>query len=400
MNAAPMTAAQNLRVTLLGPDIDHRASLEAMLGDQVGSTAWIHDSSVLYHARRPTLGRRVRRALDQVTGTQDPEFRQGLTRHLDEHGSDVVVAYWGTNPLADLLAVRKLRPRVKLVLMVLCFPLALEGPGIARQHWLMRRAARHIDGLLFPSVAMQRYFHEHRLLPGDGSVDELVLPPCWPASFQPHGAQERQPATAERANLIFVGRTDLSHATIHAADDLRTAMREVLDTGVELHHVRSPETTDGHPMRRPFEPASQADLIRRMATHDASLIKYNTEACSRPDRFDVTVPDRLITSVAAGVPIALPEQGYQGSKEYLARYPAVIQFRSMADLAAQLADRGRVAELREQAWKARHHYAAEAHGPALAAFLARLGQARHGAGRYVPASAHGSSPTGQRAPAA
>ena len=359
------------RVTLLGPDIDHRASLEAMLRGHAEALSWMPDSSCYFHDRPATAGRRLRRALDQFRGTQDPIFREALVRHLDAHHTDVVIAYWGTNPLADLVAIRQLRPRIRLVLMVLCYPLSLDPIGVARQHWLIRRAARHLDGVLFPSEAMRGHFHAHRLLAdAPQPIDELILPPCWPASFQQTGAQPQ--AASDAANLIFVGRTDLSHPTIHAADDLREPMQALLDAGIELHHVRSPETSDGHPLRRPFEPATQPELLRRMAGHDASLIMYNTGRCRRADRFDLTVPDRMISSVAAGVPIALPAQGYRASKAYLAKYPALIEFTSIADLARQLADREQVAALRHAAWEARRHYAAEVHGADLTNFLSGL----------------------------
>ncbi len=374
-------------VTLLGPDIDHRASLEAMLAGR-SPVSWMPDSSCFFHDRPATVGRRVRRALDQFRGTQDPVFRQALAHHLDEHRTELVIGYWGTNPLADLAAIRQLRPRIRLVLMVLCYPLALEPAGVMRQHWLMRRAARHLDGILFPSEAMRSHFERHHLLRRPGPpVETLVLPPCWPRQFQDRaGMTEALPeAASAHPNLIFVGRTDLSHPTIHAADDLRGPMQEILAQGLELHHVHSPETDDGHPQRRLFAPETQSGLLGRMARHDASLIMYNTGRCRRPDRFDLTVPDRLISSVAAGVPIALPAEGYRASKAYLANYPALIEFASMADLGRQLGDRARTARLRQVAWAARRHYTAENQGAVLSDFLrGLLGHARHTEGGRAP----------------
>ena len=106
--------------------------------------------------------------------------------------------------------------------------------------------------------------------------------------------------------------------------------------------------------------------------HDASLIAYNTQACARDDRFWLTIPDRLITTVAAGVPVAIPRQGYAAVKSYLANYPAVIEFDSAKELAAALSDRPQVARLRAAAWSARQNYDAARYGPTLARFLERL----------------------------
>jgi hypothetical protein len=204
------------------------------------------------------------------------------------------------------------------------------------------------------------------------AVPHLVLPPCWPRDFQVDQAETEAPAVMDHPNVVFIGRTDLSSNTVHAADDLRPLMRGLLDAGIELHHARSPETSDGHPLRKPFAPMDQTQLLRHMAGFDASLIAYNTDACAVPTRFELTVPDRLISSVAAGVPVAVPRKGYQGIKQYLAGHEALIEFDDPADLYRQLSDRARVQHLKALAWSARGQFVAERHGPLLQNFLARL----------------------------
>ena len=145
-------------------------------------------------------------------------------------------------------------------------------------------------------------------------------------------------------------------------------MQSILQSGIELHHVYSPETDDGHPRRRLFQPLSLSGLIEFMGSFDASLIAYNTDACARDDRFRLTVPDRLVTSVAGGVPIAVPRQGYDAVKSYLRDYPAVIEFDSAGGLAETLGDRQLVSRLRNSAWAARQSYVAKQHGATLQKF--------------------------------
>lgn len=356
-------------VILMGPQIDHRHSLEAMLAGRVDTVAWIPDSVSLMQGRAQGFQDRVRRAIDQLTYTRNPDFLETACRQIDETKADAVIAYWGTIPLPDIAAIKRLRPHVRIAAMVLCYPLALTNAGVWRQNTLMRRAAKWIDGFLFPDPQMGDYFEQAVLARGSKRPASFVLHPCWPARYQ---AAERAQPTSDRPNIIFAGRTDLSHHTVHAADDLRPLMKEILDAGIALHHVRSAETADGHPLRHPFEPLTQEQLIARMPMHDASLIAYNTAACQRAERFDLTVPDRLITSVAAGVPVAVPRQGYAGCKAYLARYPAVFQFDSGADLMRQLEDRGRMKEVRDAAWEARARYTAEMQGEGLVRFMDTL----------------------------
>jgi hypothetical protein len=357
-------------VTLLGPQIDHKNSLEAMLANQQVKLSWLPDSISALEGRPRSRAGRLRRLVDQLTHTRDREFLDRTCRHLDEQGTEIVIAYWGTRPLADLKAIKQLRPHIKIVLMVLCFPLALDTPGLKRQHWFMRRAASSIDGMLYSNAYMQEYFERQVFGRGGAHLKSLILRPCWPLSYQ--AKTERREPASNQPNLIYVGRTDLSHRTVHAADDLRPLMAEILDNQIELHHVRSPETTDGHPYRRPFAPLDQAGLIATMAAHDASLIAYNAAACQRTERLELTVPDRLLTSVAAGVPVAIPAEGYTGAKQYLADYPAVLVFDSVPDLKRQLSDRQCIREMHESAWKARNLYTAEKQGDTLAEFLATL----------------------------
>ena len=359
----------SLGVTLLGPDIDHRRSLECMLR-QPYRVQWLPDSNS-YQASRPAqdvtrLDRLAHRAA-RLIGTFDARYLRDTLGCLERQSTDVVIAYWGTEPLADLLAIRRRMPHVKLVLMVLCYPVSLTRAGVARQDWMMRRIMRVLDGVIFPNEAMRDHFQAAGLL--GRTVEALILPPCWTGSFQ---STDDQPQGFSQPNVIFTGRTDLSSATVHAADDLRVLMRQLLDAGIELHHVRSRETDDGCPLRQPFQPMRQADLIRMMARHDASLIAYNTTACERDDRFRLTVPDRLITTVAAGVPVAVPQEGYEGAKQYLQAHPGVLSFRDAAHLRQMLDDRVRVAELRAQAWAERGLYAAERHAPRLQGFLSAL----------------------------
>jgi len=365
-----LSSPHRLLVTLLGPDIDHKQSLEAMLEGRVSGLTWLPDSISAQQGQTRGVWQRIQRGFDQLTHTHDRDFLDKTLRHLDENHTDLLIAYWGTGPLADIVAIKRLRPQIKVVLLVICFPLALDEWGLKRQHWLMRHAVTSLNGIVYPNAVMQEYFHRRVLGKHCKHLKDVILKPCWPSSYQ--AVAVRSEPALDRPNLIYVGRTDLSHRTIHAADDLRPLMAEILDNHIELHHVRSPETSDGHPWRRPFEPLNQTGLIAKMTAHDASLIAYNSAACRRTERLELTVPDRLLTSVAAGVPIAIPSKGYSGSKQYLADYPAVLQFDSVADLRLQLTDRENIRALHQTALQARKLYTAEAHGDVLAQFLASI----------------------------
>lgn len=356
-----------MNVALLGPDIAHRESLIEMLSGQDSRVCWVPDS-LTFHARgKSGKRRRLDRFANQILGTRDAEYLRHVTRVLDESDARVVIAYWGTLPLADLAAIRRVRPDLRLVLMVLCYPLAFSAAGVYRQKFYMRRALRFLDGMLYPSEEMANYFGE-RVFAGS-APPAMVLPPCWPSSFQ---SRVRRPCSEPSPNLVYAGRTDLSARTIHEGDDIRPLMHQLLEAGINLHHVYSPETDDGHPRRKPFQPLPLHQLIEFMGAFDASLVAYNTEVCRRDDRFQLTVPDRLITSVSAGIPIAVPSRGYSGAKSYLREYPALIEFDSAEDLANTLVNQPHINNLRDAAWNSRQAYAAIRHSDKLRRFLATL----------------------------
>jgi hypothetical protein len=164
---------------------------------------------------------------------------------------------------------------------------------------------------------------------------------------------------------VFLGRMDGGQP----CDDVRRLLDALAGERVRVHHVKGGAAA-AHPYRVPFPPTDVPGVVAHARRFDASLVAYNSAVCRSAERFRNTVPDRLISSVAAGVPVALPRAGYDACDEYLADYPAVIRFDTPAELAAALRDRPRVAELRAAARAAQAKYRAEADDDRLAGFLA------------------------------
>lgn len=363
-----MSQKKSGHVSIMGPDIDHKHSLMAMLESNGVSCSWFPDSHSQLNGQPQTLFGKIQRSIDQLSYTHNKAFITDADHDIQRHQPKVLIAYWGTTPLADIIAVKRRHKDLKIMLMVLCYPVALTHFGVAKQNWMMRHAAPWIDVILVPNTEMAEYFRDS-VVPRDARDKVAILPPGWPRRYQPTTPQA---AVSERPNIVFVGRTDLSHHTVHVADDLRPLMHQILEAGIELHHVRSKETDDGHPLRRMFAPLKQTELLARMSAFDASLIAYNTDACQRPDRFALTVPDRLLSTVASGCPIAIPKKGYQGCKSYLANYPAVFEFEDAVHLYKLLSDRERVKEAKAAAWEYRTRYSSEAFGGQLISIINKL----------------------------
>jgi len=87
--------------------------------------------------------------------------------------------------------------------------------------------------------------------------------------------------------------------------------------------------------------------------------------------YDLNVPARMGTLATAGLPVIQRDNaGSKVAMQSLARDGGFgVFFRDADDLADQLHDRARMAELRERAWAGRDQFAFEAHADRLVAFL-------------------------------
>jgi glycosyltransferase involved in cell wall biosynthesis len=358
----------------LGRSVDHLRNLTLLLDSTHREVVELPVSSKLPGFNRTPallgwkpasmLWRRGHRVLEQLHGTHDQDFIRMVSQVVDEHELDCVIAYWSTQKLGDLMAIKRVRPKVKLILNLLCHPLGLTAVKVGMQNWHFRRSVGYLDGLIIPSEAMREYLERH-VLQGH-KIPLLIWPPYFAQHFFP---KRRKEPCANTPNILFMGRMDYYHA--QPSDDVRGFIDALLDQGVHTYHCEA----DGygpHPKRHPFPYMTLPEAEEFATQFDASLILYNLEACQRTERFEVTVFDRLVASVTAGIPIAIPAQGYAASREYLKDYEAVIEFSSPAELAAKLADRQAMARLRAIARERSASYIGERRLGPLMDFLNRI----------------------------
>jgi hypothetical protein len=360
---------QTPAIAYLGPSIDHRNALVDSFAAIGVSVISVLDSGSWRQTQRDVESggafQRVTRIADQFRGTRDSAYLSYATKLLDEHAIDTVVAYWGTLPLPDLVALKKLRPRTHFVLNVLCHPLGLTYTRVALQNLIFSNAVSCIDGLVLSSTAMKEYV-QAKVVRGR-QLPMLVQPPCWTSNlFATHPAAR----AVERPNMVFLGRMDWKRA--QPSDNVNAFLLEVMDQGIDVHFGRSRDGGLDHRHAKPFDPVPLAIMTGFAAQFDASLIVYNMAAVDRTDRFENTVPDRLISSVCLGIPIAIPEQGFSACKEYLQEYGGFFLYDSPSNLAEQLRDTDRMDGLRSAAQANFRKYSAEAHAPKLLEFLSSL----------------------------
>ena len=142
-------------------------------------------------------------------------------------------------------------------------------------------------------------------------------------------------------------------------DNVHNELSDIMDQKVFVYHSDKTGTLPFHPFRRVFAPMPLWSLISFATQFDASLITYNLDACKDHDRFKTTIPDRLVASVAAGIPIAIPKNGYDASKEFLRQYDAVIEYTSSKDLSEKLHDGTYIKMLKSKAMECASLYSVQ-----------------------------------------
>jgi len=229
----------------------------------------------------------------------------------------------------------------------------------------MRHALQFLDGLIFPSQTMVSYFAS-RVFNGS-HVASLVLPPLFGESFHP---RHRLPECPHQPRLIFLGRMDWWDG--QSTNNVLSIIDQLIQQKIHVFHSDKTGSFPHHPFRHTFAPMPMHELAAYSTQFDASLVVYETGACECDDRFRNTVPDRFLMSVAAGVPIAIPRDGYDACKEILRNYRAIFEYDSYGKLYDQLSDRGRVARMRAVACENRRLYDEDAYVFRMIDFLESL----------------------------
>lgn len=319
----------------------------------------------------PTTGQRVgtgaylSRFYEKLYGMPERR-RKSLLEYLDARNIGTVIASWGTNPLPYVISIKRERPRITVISDVLCHPTGLTPLKVHIQNTYYRYASKFIDGFIFSSQVMVDYFSKYvsRI-----QLPFVIAPQVFAKDYAPI---TRIPDVAEFPNVIFLGRMDWWDG--QSCDNVHRELSDIMEQKVFVYHSDKTGTLPFHPYRRIFSPMPLASLISFATQYDASLVTYNLDACKKHDRFNTTIPDRLIASVAAGIPVAIPSTGYDASREFLRPYEAVIEYKSTRDLCEHLSDRLHIKTLKAMAIKFASWYSADAYIQKVFDLIARVNE--------------------------
>ncbi|MFH1460565.1 MAG: hypothetical protein ABIG64_09400 [Candidatus Omnitrophota bacterium] len=265
-----------------------------------------------------------------ITGITDKKYKMALRDYFKKNDIKCIIAYWGTVPFRDIISIKKINPDVKIILHVLCHPLGLTRMKVFLQNLYFRYGSKYLDGIIYTSNIMKNYFQDKVL---KKNIPSIISFPLLSKYFLP---QKRKDKVFDHTpNLLFLGRMDWWAG--QPTDNVLEPLENLIKAGIHIYHSDKTGDLPVSSFRHVFKPIIKLKEVIEFATQfDASLIIYNLKKCKVQDRFKLTIPDRLITAVTAGIPVAIPRDGYDACKEFLKPYQAVIEFTSFTDLKEKL----------------------------------------------------------------
>ncbi len=257
-----------------------------------------------------------------------------------------------------------------------------EGPFISREkgHWadLVELSTRS-DGLIFSSPEMRDW--TALAMPGSTWLPHHVLDGDLPK--RDWFSDDRSPLLSERdgdVHTVVPGRPIGLHPHTVA---------ELAEHGIHLHfygdftHGQWREWIEKTRRMAPrhlhlHAQVHQGEWVREFSQYDAGWLhtfaSRNGGDLRRADWDDLNYPARLTTLVAAGVPVLQRDNaGSIVATQTLVRDRGIgLFFRDIADLAAQLHDRERLAQVRARVWEQRFDFTFDARADDLVAFLRKV----------------------------
>ena len=340
-----------IKIGILGVAHTHHVENARRLLSKAGSQVFCFKRTSCEQKRNSFAGM-IRVNLSKIFGVIDFGCRSSLVKFVASNNPDVVLCYWGNNIFPEIITIKKYRPSVKVILNVVCHPMGLDPFTIFIQNMYFKLASVYCDGLIFPSNEMLGYFMKRSLI--NKRCRAIVIPPLLSEDYFPG---KFLPDNSLVPNVVFLGRMEPGGG--QPVDDVHGQLMEFLAAGIHVFHGGLEEESLPHPFRHLFRPMEIAGLKDYATQFDAGLVIYNLAAAKDDTRFRLTIFDRLVASVSLGIPIAIPDEGYDACKSFLKSYGAVINFKDASDLKEKLNDRDNIAFLKKKARERCSFYRAE-----------------------------------------
>lgn len=267
----------------------------------------------------------------------------------------VIVTYYGSTAMHFARIIRRLFPRIPIVLIHNTLPITLERRGVLQRclrrpfmnefvdynHWLST-----LDFLVCASEQMMQFVRRRFEFPDQRM---MVLPDYLSQSQHAGVLHSVLPTQACGPRVIFLGAPERWGPTI---DNLDTEFLKLTAAGISISSgaISDEVIGTGYGFKYPYftdDEVFTGKLADYAHSFDAALITYGVE--QRRERFRTILPTRFLTALTAAVPIVVKAGMFDAVEAYIEKHALGFVYADTASLKAGLADLDAIATFRHNA---------------------------------------------------
>ena len=266
----------------------------------------------------------------------DRETLKRISECVTGNDVDVVFAWWSSDVMYELLAIRKIFPKLPIVHGLFIYPNSVDRWKLHFEDALYSRVLSQLDLRLHSGRASLEYLQQKFGVLDNGR--DMVFPQ--PLS-EKYFFDTRLPLLSKQdgqPHIVYLGRTDFSRDPRKVKDDVRPILKNLTDARIHVHigdtKSKVPQSSYLHTFQhRPMENRELANFITQF---DACLVAYNIKRKCYKGRFDSGMPARFLSGLAGGIPIVIPKGTMRTCEEFIERRGIGFGFNGGTELAEKL----------------------------------------------------------------
>lgn len=262
-----------------------------------------------------------------------------VKKSVKESTPDLIFTSWGRTPLPEMRYIKREFSDIPFVHDFRTYPVSRYKTTEYIENLINKEVIENMDGMIFTSETMKKYI--------ENRFENKTKKAEYFSEYIPEKMFFRKNSIdldIRSPNIIFLG---------NRKRDLSDIFRKVLKKGIDLYAcnkvIDACSSIDTHRNIHTFSEFSTHDVesgkfSNFISNFDASILVYPNSYSSR---FRNTHPERLLWSIAGGLPILLPESKLKASEQYVLSNGIGITFKNIDGMSRKVKDGKLIDSVRE-----------------------------------------------------
>ncbi|MCX5805027.1 MAG: hypothetical protein NT010_03005 [Proteobacteria bacterium] len=274
---------------------------------------------------------------------------------MNEVKPTVVVVYYGATAMHFARIIKRLFPKVPVIIIHNAIPVTLERKNKFQR--LLRRSfinefvdynkwLNKLDYYIYASTEMSDFAQNRFNIPKN---KVSILPDYLPRSLHVKTDSIINNIRNDSPSIIFLGAPERWGTAIDNLDsqflDLAHEKINIYSGGISKEVIET-----GYGFKYPYftdDEVFKGDLANYAHAFDAALITYGIE--DKRERFRTTLPTRFITALTAGIPIVVRAGMFAAVEAYVQKHQIGFAYRDSHELKDRLTDNNKMSIYRAKA---------------------------------------------------